>query len=381
MIKQLLIVMLLGLLIVPVILAENSTNATIAENSTNVTIIEQNTTASVPVETAAAPTKDSIILEKQLEIRKAQLSWVAAVKERDMSAAISYVDHIAGNSSKLTTLLDNFKSQEASVQNLTTNEEINEALKQMKTIIADFKTETRVQLDGANGKTADLLKSIQDAYAADILPLKELENKYNSIWRSNTLAIFDIRFERTQNAVTEAGKSGINITKAQAKLDELNYERKKLDEAFGLRNSSLIAKENNQILTLSKELKDILGGEQASSSAKAKLMNLANAGSRVAKITDKVISELKLLNVDTSDLDSINTEIINNVGDVKLALDSGYISNAKTTLAILQTSLNKLITSYEDLLSQDILSGAMKNKIEAMKGSLDKIAKGMSADL
>ncbi len=319
------------------------------------------------------------ILEKQVEIRQAHLKWTAEIMEISMDATIEYVDEVSfgAGTSELSELFDDFKDQTKKTEALTTHVAFNNALRQLRQIITDFRLETREQMTEHNGVGWQLLADIKEALDENKGKIDGLEDEYWEIREDNSLEIFDIWVDWAQNILDKIEDNGYDTIEAQAKLDEIKDERGSLENALKDRDNAEILQIHLELLDLSKELRDIVRDLQVEIPPKKIIEHWINVGDRIVDRTDTIISELDALGIDVTELREIHIKM---GADLETAQEEFEALNFKEAIEALEefkTHLIELRDAYEELIFGDTLPEEMEAKLEATIDVLDDSIKNM----
>ena len=330
----------------------------------------------------ALAAENASISDMQTEMRIAHLELMTSVKQIEMGAAVSYINEIGGNSSKLSELLDKFSNQSAKISNMSSASDIDSAVKDLKSTVSSFKTEARKQIDANNGKILDLASRIENATSQKSAEIKDAEDNYYTLNKANSLAILDKRVDSAQKSLDKLNQSGLDVSDMQEKLDDVSSLRTELKSALEKRNDSLLESVDNQILNLSKELQNLTSSGQAEAAEKTKLDFWMNTGDRISKSVKTAISELKDEDINVTALEDANDRIKDNLDDTEKALEKDDAKKAKTALKDLKANLENVSASYKEIAGMKKgASNVMKGKLEALNAALDKVVKALGSEL
>ena len=316
--------------------------------------------------------EDFPILDKQVEIRQDHIQWITSIQEVSMEAVIDYIDEISNGTgtSELSSLLSDFQDQTALIGTLTTHIALNNALKQLKDITTDFRTETIIQMNDFNGVRLTLSSRIKTAVEANQDELDALKDTYWETRKTNRLAIFDIRVERAQNITDKLTGLEYNTTETQEKLDEIKDKRTDLENALDERDNGKIHQVSLEILDLSKELRTIVRNLQIQIPQETRVQYWIRVGERVVERTETIISELETLGLDVSELKEIHLKAEADLKEAQDAFDAGNIEGAIDALHDLKADLIDLRDAYDELISGGELSGDVETKVELTSDAL-----------
>ena len=274
------------------------------------------------------------VLEKQVQMRQAHLEWKGAGHEIGMEATIEYINEISDDMGavQLSSLLNDFKNQSNTMATLTTHVALNNALRQAKQITTSFRMETRQQMKEYKGKGLALMTQIKTALEEKEGELNGLKDAYWGAVRNNTLEIFDMRIERAQEVLDTLSENGYDTSEAQTKLDEIQSERSSLESALNEKDHIEIRQAHLEILNLSKELRQIVKDLQVKIPQNIMIKHWIHVGDRVVDRTATIISELKTLGIDVSELENIHVQAVTDLEKAQSEFDAGNSEGAITAL-------------------------------------------------
>lgn len=370
MMRKLLVIMIIAVFAFSLAFAAENSSANSSANLSANASANSSANISASVQATAAP-------DESAEIRIAHIRLMAAVKQTEMSAVISYVDEIGGNSSLLSSILGKFENQSSKVENMAANSEISAALAQLSSMAKDFRAEARKQIDSNNGKMLDAASRIQNAASRDSAKIKELEDDYYDIREENTLAILAKKVADARKTLERLDESGIETEEMQEILDEIDSLRTDMKLALEKRNDSMLQIVNEKMLNLSKELQNLTSLKRAEFADETALKYTLQIGERVNKNTKKVVSELKDLEINSTSVDGANDALKDNLDDIGDALEKSKLAEAKDAVKEMKASIEKIIASYKEIAAQKGLSKVMKGKLESLSAALDKVVKSL----
>jgi len=332
---------------------------------------------------SAVSAEEFPILDKQVEIRQAHLAWISAVQETSMEAIIAYIDEISNGTgtSELTSLRDDFKDQTDKIETLTTHVALNDALRQLQQITADFRVEGRKQMSAYNCKYAELANELKAALAENKETLDNLEDTYWEMRKTNALEIFDLRVENAQTILDTLENLGYSTSEAQAKLDEITDKKSDLETALENRDNLEIYLVNVDILELSEELAEIVRDLQIEIPKDIRVTYWLDVGARVVERTGNIITELETLGMDVIELQEIHEQAETDLEAAQDAFDAGDLDGAIAALEDLKTDLIELREAYDALVVGGILPEDVAAEIEAtsatLSGTVEKMEKSL----
>ncbi len=323
------------------------------------------------------------VLDRQVEIRQAHLKWVARIVEISMEAAIDYIDEISGGAgtSKLSSLLDDFRDQNEKAGTLTTHVALNNAIRQLTQITNDFNEETQKQMREYNGKNLLLLGRIATALNDNKNGLDKLKEDYWNIKKENVLGIFDIYVDFAQDILDKLGENGYDITEAQKKLDEIKDKRGEVEDALEKEDDIKLFGIYVELVDLSKELGEIIKDLQVEVPQKTIVKYWITVGERAVDRTYTIISELDTLGIDVKELKEIHSKAETDLKKAQDAFDAGNLGEAVEALEDLKTDLIELREAYDELISGGELPEDMESKVKSTTDALDDIIEEMDNSL
>jgi len=319
---------------------------------------------------SAAENSTSPILSEQIAIRTAHIELMTFEKQAEMNASINYTKSIGANASSLASILHKFENKSASIKNMTSHSDIDSAVKELNSLLNEFKTELQGLVAEHNGKTLDLAESIQNALDKNANKIRELESNYINIKQENIPLIFAERIENLAATLENLENSGVEIKYAERKFAEIKLLEEPLKQAVIAKNDSLIEELSKKALSFSKDIQNLTLQEQTELAEGAKLDSSIALDERMIKRIKAVNSELKDLGINVTELKGLTSNAGDNIGDAKDALDDGNLSEAKNALADMQNNVDEIAGLYEKFIprffwSKSILPSDMEGKIKA----------------
>jgi len=317
--------------------------------------------------------EDYPILDMQIEIRQAHLSWLYAIHEVSFVACINYVDDISNKTgtTDLNSLLQDFQDQYDLIETLNTHVGLNNAIRQIKDITRDFRQELRDQLNLYSGNGLILLSEIKTALTNNQSYFDTFEDQYWDIKKTNDLAIFDMRVDHAQDILDILVNRGYNTTEAQDKLDEIIAKRTDLVDALDERNYGEIGVVLREIYNLSKELRQIVKDLQIDIPRPIRTRFWIRVGERVLDRTSTIISELEKLGIDTTELVEIHSYAETNLTLAQNKYESGDINGSIDSLHDLKQNFIDLKDAYLDLVFGGELSDTLESAVELTSEALE----------
>lgn len=329
--------------------------------------------------------EDYPILDKQVEVRQAHLELITKVQQIGMETIIDYVNEISNGTgtSELSSLLDDFNSKKSEISGLTTHVALNNELRSLKQITAQFRQETRNQLVNNHGKVGDLAVQIKLALDEASDEISSLKDTYWEIRKKNELAIFDLRVDRAQTILDKLDENGYDITEAQEKLDEIKAMRDDFENALNSQDNMEVLSVQAEILRLSKELAEIVRDLQVEIPEDAKVKHWIRVGERVLDRTETIISELETIGMDVSELKEIHQKAGEELNSAQSKFDDGDIEGAKESLKTVREYFDELRNVYLDILSDDTfeIPEELVDKVESTENALEETVEEMEGEI
>ena len=323
------------------------------------------------------------VLDNQLETRRAHLEWVLTLQEIGMEAVVDYIDEISdGNgTSVLGDLLAEFSVAVDDIESYTTHIGLNNFLRDLKDMTSSFRSETRSRMSKYNGKVLVLLVRIGEKIEENQDQLDALKDHYWEKRKENVLENFDIRVERAQNVLDILEERGYDISEAQDKLDEISGLRDDLEAALDERNNLEILEVSLDALELSRELAEIVRDLQVEVPPSRIVRHCMNVGDRVIERSGVIIDELKILGLDTEELEEIHGEAESHLAEIETKLEDGDLDGAADSLQELKDDILELCNAYLDLVFPEGVPDEIKDAMGKLGERLEEIAEHMAESL
>jgi len=320
------------------------------------------------------------VLDKQVEIRKAHIAWMAAIKKVSMDAVVDYVSEKSNGSGsgKLEQLRTELQQQETNMQTLTTHLAINNALAEMVGTVSGFRQETVSQMGKHNGKYVVLAANIVVALDEHKDELDALEDNYWQVREENSLDIFDVQARRAQAVIDTLEAYEYDITEAQAQLDQIKAERTGLQTALQERSHLKIAAAYVKIGALSAQLVNTVKELQAEIPSSVTIPHWIDVGDRALHRTSTVITELESMGFNVTELKTIQADAESDWQDAKDAYEADDINAAIDALKRLKNDLLDMKEAYLRLIASGKLPDSYETALQATSDALAEAANGMA---
>ena len=193
------------------------------------------------------------LLNDQVPVRQAHLTWLAAKEETGMQVTIDYLDSINAPTARLSATRDEFHATAVSVSSITTSPGLDEALFLFRNQTRQFRDETDVQMRAFDGSAGELRARIH--FTTDTsMKAKALEDTFWQTRERCELADFDLRVQTSQKTLDILMENGYETATAQEKLDAIVAMRSDLAKTLRTRDDAGIEEIQRQIHATSIEL-------------------------------------------------------------------------------------------------------------------------------
>ncbi len=317
-------------------------------------------------------TEEFYILDKQVEIRIAHLTWTHKIQEIRLQAAVSYIHKISNGQgiALLSEYLTNYIDTSTEIGSLTTHAALNAVIRQLQHITNDFRRELRSQMTMYNGRVWALREHMQTAVSENATLLTMREDAYWATRQQNEVDIFDRRVHNAQQILDILANRGYNTTAAQEKLDEIVALRSALVDALNKRDNSEIHAVNLQILARSQELRDLVHELQIVVPEKKRIEFWLRVGERVVNRTETIIAELASLGFNVTELRTLHGVVVEDLAYAQQLYNEGDFSGALNALHEVRDDLKALRDAYRDLITGGLPSEAVEAMIEQVSEAL-----------
>lgn len=335
--------------------------------------------AMLAVPFAAAAENSYPVMDNNVDSQKAHLTWKAAVRETEMTASVGYVATLNGTSTAtLDSLVSQYTGQEAQIAGLSTHIGLNNLLRDMNQVNVQFRHELRAQMKNGKGRAAEL-KAQVDAAVQSNADLASLENTYWSMRTTNELENFDTRVERAASSLTVLKAKGYDTTAAQAKLDEIKAQRPLLESALNSHDRTQIQAVQQQILTLSQQLAQIVKDLQVQVPQEKKIQFHISEGNRAVARADMVNADLKSLGIDTTSAEQYTAAAKTDLAAAQSSLDAKDLTGAQASLDTAKADLKSLAQAYRDIAKRFQDDAATAATLSSTAQALDSTTASMES--
>jgi len=322
-----------------------------------------------------------LILKNQLDSRKAHIKYMAYIKELSMNASIGYITAIEGDTSELIELQEDFQEELDNIKTIFSHDELTEAVTNLNSIIKDFRLESRDQLEKNDGRTMELVNIIQNSMDENRQSIDALESSYWQIRKEKALQTLDQRVGSAQNTINILKQRDYDITAAQEKLDIIKSKKESLRQALLNKDILLVTQVNREILLYSQELRDIVRDLQLTISKEEILENWIYAGERILGRTSEIAEDLEAFELDTSDLEDIQEEASDSLGDAQSAFYTDNIDSTIENLKDFQDNLIDFQEEYNKIIEDEELPENIESVLSSIGSTLEETAETIELDL
>jgi hypothetical protein len=210
----------------------------------------------VPVVSAADAGQSWSNNPEHITAMKAYVAYVSEDYQARMNGAITYIGTISGSAgtSDLTGAEQQFTATAASVQSMTTNTSIDEALSRMKEEVAIFHADTENDMKAYNSSESALHTSVNASVTADQATIQSLNTAYWTARETSRLDEFTHNDAIRNSAIANLTAKGIDVSQAQGIETQIGALQPTLKSALEARDEKALESVNSQIGTLSQQL-------------------------------------------------------------------------------------------------------------------------------
>lgn len=315
--------------------------------------------------------------ENEHAIRQAHLDLVAFTTETEMNAAITYIHPLYSTSTaRLNALLAEFREQETLIPAATSKNDLENITARMRTITAEFRNESRVQMEIGHGKP-DLLSRQVGAATTNNPHIVEREQAYWSIRRTNQIRDFDAWVKDAQASLDILKLQGFDTSSAQRTLAVIGSKRPDLDAALAAKSEDRIATVNGVISPLTRQLGSQVQEAQAGVSEAERMQFFVEQGYRAVAQADQINNDLIVILLDIGPPETTLRQLKIDLASLDRMLATGNLGMAKTPFLHVKKDLKDLSMAYRDTANSASLPPDLTAAIRAMVITLDNAADQM----
>lgn len=323
---------------------------------------------------------DPSLTPSEIAIRQAHFEWVTLTTEVEMNAVISYIYPLhSTNTARLNTLMADFKKQELRIPTTTSREGFQNLTGVTRTITAEFRNESEVQMSAGYGNWNTLALNVREAKTNN--PYIDAKQKaYWSIRRTNQMKDFDAWILDTQASLNTLKKQGFDTAAAQRSLDVTGAERRSLDAALESKDEQRIALVNGVILISTQQLSEQVREAQAQVSEAERMQFLMEQGHRAVIRADVINNDLTRILLDIGPAEPALKQLKTDLTATDRILTTGNLGMAKTPFTLVKQDYRDLAMAYRDTASAATLPDDLTTNLRAMILALDKAADQMGVN-
>jgi len=291
-----------------------------------------------------------------------------------MGAAVTYIYPLYGtDTSKLTSLVADFKKQEALIPATTTRAGFDNITGEMRAITAELRNETAVQMTNGYGDS-NALSSKVGAATTNNPYIRAKEDLYWNTRKTNQLRDFDAWVKGTQGSLDTLKKQGYNMTAAQRTLDVTASKRPDLVEALESRSEARISTINAVILPLTQEAGLQVTDAQGQVSDAEKMEFLIEQGYRAVARADSINRDLTVILLDIGPAETTLKKTKVDLAATKTLLATGNLPMAGTPLSLVRKDFRDLSMAYRDIANTADLPPDLTTTLRSLVITLDNTA-------
>ena len=326
---------------------------------------------------AAAASAGDTLSESEVAIRQAHMDLAAYTCEVGMDAAIGYIYPLRmTDTTRLNELLSDFRGQESLIASATTKGDFDNLTSAMRSITAEFRNETDIQMENGYGNWDDLKIAVGAATAGNPY-IDQREAAYWNVRRAGQLADYDSWVSSTQASLDDLKLQGYDMAKAQRTLDVLGSKRPDLASALEAESEEQIVSANNVIMPLSEELLQQVEDATGEVSEAERMQFYIDQGYRVVYRADLLNRELTRILLDIGPAETTTRNIKVNLANAQRILDTNNLGATEAPLRLIKKDLKELSMNYRDIASTAALPADLSATLKALVITLDNTADQM----
>jgi hypothetical protein len=317
----------------------------------------------------------------EIGIRQAHLSWISLTREAEMNAALTYIYPLyETNTTRLSTLLADFRTQEALIPATTTLAGFDNLTQNMRSITGVFRDETSAQMTRGHGKWDDLSLLVR-ASTTNNPYIDEKKVAYWNTRKVNQLEDFDGWVLDTQGSLDILKKQGYNTATAQRTHDVIASKRPDLVAALDAKNDDRILSINQALLPLSQQLGQQTADIQVTVSDGEKFQFYIDEGYRAVARADAIDNNLLPILLDIGPVEPALKKVKLDLAASSKLVRTGNLATTRTQLLLVKTDLKDLSTTYRDIATTADLPPDLTVTLRAMVITLDAMADRMEVSV
>jgi hypothetical protein len=326
---------------------------------------------------AAAASPYVPLSPSEIGIRQAHLSWSALTRDAEMDAAVTYIYPLyETDATRLTTLLAEFRAQEALIPATTTRTGFDNITQEMRYITTAFRNETEIQMDRGQGKWDVLTQKVRTATINNPY-IDEKKAAYWNLRRENQLSDFDAWMLSAQESLDTLNRLGYDTAAAQRTHDVLASKRPDLVAALESKSDDRIASMNLVLLPLSQQLGQQVAEAQGKVSDAEKIQFLIDVGNRAVARADTINNDLTAILLEIGPAEPALKKVKIDLTATSKMLATGNLAVTKTPLSLVKKDFKDLSMAYRDIANSADLPPDMTATLRALVITLDSTADQM----
>ncbi len=312
----------------------------------------------------------------EISIRQAHLGWMALTREAEMNAAITYIYPLYGTDTfRLDALVKDFKKQEPLIPMVNSREGFDNLTREMRSITAQFRNESEVQMTRGHGNQNDLSRKT-GAASINNPHIEEKKAAYWSTRRTRQLADFDA-WMGSQGSLDLLKKQGYDTAASQRSLDVIASKRPDLVAALESKSDDRILSMNGILLPLTQGFGQQVAETQNQVSDGERIQFFIDQGYRAVSRADAINGDLTVILLDIGPPEPALKKVKTDLTATSRALNTGNLPLAKTPLTLVKKDLKDLSATYRDIANSQNLPANLTASLRSMVITLDTTADQM----
>lgn len=326
---------------------------------------------------AAGAPADTPLSASEISIRQAHLGWVALAREYEMDAAVTYIYPLfETDTARMSSLLSDFREQETLIPATDTRAGFANLTREMRSLTAEFRNETRIQMAKGHGKPDELSRKIGAATTNNPY-IGEKKAAYWNTRRTLQLADFDAWVLVSQGSLDTLRKQGYDTAAGQRSLDVIVSKRPDLAAALESKSEDQILAANGVILPLTQQLGEQAGEIQGQVSEGERIQFYIDQGYRAVYRADTLNRDLTMILLDIGPPEPALKKLKTDLVTTSRTLKTGNLPLTKAPLTLVKKDLKDLSMSYRDIANAQDLPPDLMANLRSMVITLDTTADQM----
>ncbi|MFC1769036.1 hypothetical protein ACFLZX_04705 [Nanoarchaeota archaeon] len=311
------------------------------------------------------------ILDKQLEIRQANLDTLTKTLEVGMDATIAYVEEIGGDASELESKKAAFLAKRETLRDASNHEILNAGVNELNEQLKSFNQLADSIVKGnPDGVPATWLLQVLAALKENEGPINDLKDEYWSIKQTNVLEIYDEQLAGINELADLIEASGWDMDQIDAKVSKLEELKTDLTDALDSKVELQVVAVQVKILGTATELVNV-GAPGLVWAYSADIIQFwINVATAALDSIDKIITELDNQGLPTGDLREIHTGALGHLEDLEDAYDEKDVLKAQEALEDLEQDWIDFVQELNSLKPK--VDAAYQQKLESVITALQE---------